>query len=68
MTAAAEIAHLFGDTPTAQESVLCPVCLIQIARVMSKRELTGWTFPDRAQAVYIFEGGVTPEDFCYGAG
>lgn len=37
-----------------------------IARVNTKRELTGWTFPDRAQAVYIFEDGIEPSDFCLG--
>lgn len=32
MTVAAEIAHLCGDTPTAQESVLSPASLIQYVR------------------------------------
>lgn len=39
-----------------------------VARINSKRPdvYGGWTFPDRAQAVYHFEGGVTPGDFCLG--
>lgn len=41
MTAAAEIAHLFGDTPTAQESVLSPASLIQYVR-----DNGGYVHPD----------------------
>lgn len=34
-----------------------------VARVNTKRE-NWWNLPDRAQAVYHFEGGVSPSDFC----
>lgn len=39
-----------------------------VARVKTKRELTGWVYPDTVQAVYHFHGGIAPEDFCHGAG
>lgn len=35
-----------------------------IARVLIPRPIIGWGVPDRTQAIYHFQGGIKPDDFC----